>query len=332
MSCRPNPCKCMLCAAAPVLAVLLCLLACAPQAHAASGKVYTCKVIASYKHPVTGEVEDSGGSSAQATGQAMVESCLTDKGQLEVTDGGKCYLTVRLGLVDHTKKQAFKVQKRGASTWKNPRISVIKTGSNKNGTTKDVCIELPAKRSILRVSMYVTSMGRSVVFYAYPSDLSAGKRKDMKAVVVTSASKKSDDGDADGGTDGAAAAGGESTSEASGSSASGAEESDSLQSTAVSQAQGLSLSTASELGQEASSVGLSRAACLAIAVCIVILAVLLVLCVRFLRSRRARAVPVDPRDDYAREYRSGAARADVPLYDAGDYFGPDELFGEGAGR
>lgn len=169
-------------------AVLLTLLFLCPRAQAATGTIYSCTINPVYEHPVTGKIEDAGGSSAKATGQAMVESCMTSKGMLEATDSGNFYLTVRLGLVDYTKNQSFKVQKRGASGWSSPKIAVTKTGKNGNGTTKDVCIKVPSRNCILRISMYVTSMGRDVVFYAYPSNFKQGKPSGMKATVVTAAS------------------------------------------------------------------------------------------------------------------------------------------------
>ena len=44
--------------------------------QAASGMVYTCIIHPCYRHPVTGEIEDSGGEASYATGQGMVEPCI----------------------------------------------------------------------------------------------------------------------------------------------------------------------------------------------------------------------------------------------------------------
>ena len=130
------------------------------------GTVYSCQIIPSYKHPVTGSVEDSGGESSYATGQGMVESVMGTSGMLEETGDGACYLTTRMSLMDMTSKHAFWVQKRGESRWKPVSATVTQNGTDKNGKTSDFCFSVPDKDSIVKVSMYVEPMGRNVVFYA----------------------------------------------------------------------------------------------------------------------------------------------------------------------
>ena len=63
-----------------------------------------------YAHPVTGEIEDSGGEASYATGQGMVEGAVYTTGILEVTDSGNYYLTIRLSLMDYTSNHSFWVQ------------------------------------------------------------------------------------------------------------------------------------------------------------------------------------------------------------------------------
>ena len=116
------------------LAVLgVCLIFQTVPAKAESGSVYSCTINRSYSHPVTGEVEDSGGKASQATGQGMVEGCVASSGLLEVTDSGKYYLTIRLGLMDYTSKQSFSVQKVGDSNWTSAGTKVTGKGSDSNG-------------------------------------------------------------------------------------------------------------------------------------------------------------------------------------------------------
>ena len=79
----------------PILVMFLLLYMGTILAQAAAGTVYTCKINPSYAHPVTGEIEDAGGSSSTATGQGMVEGALGSSGILEVTDSGEYYLTIR---------------------------------------------------------------------------------------------------------------------------------------------------------------------------------------------------------------------------------------------
>ena len=66
--------------------------------QAAAGTVYTC-----YRHPVTGEIEDSGGEASYATGQGMVDGAVYPTGILELTDSGEYYLTIRMSLMDYTR-------------------------------------------------------------------------------------------------------------------------------------------------------------------------------------------------------------------------------------
>ena len=55
--------------------------------QAASGTVYTCTIHPCYRHPVTGEIEDSGGEASYATGQGMVDGAVYPTGILELTVG-----------------------------------------------------------------------------------------------------------------------------------------------------------------------------------------------------------------------------------------------------
>ena len=60
-----------------------------------------------------------------------------------------------------------------------------------NGATSDICIQVPSENCVVRVSMYVSPMGRDVIFYLYPSDYTAGNNTDMNATIVTAASGSS---------------------------------------------------------------------------------------------------------------------------------------------
>ena len=157
----------------------------AVEAHAATGSVYTCTINRCYAHPVTGAVEDSGGAGSYATGQGMVEGCVYPTGILEVADDGNYYLTIRLSLMDYTSGHDFQVQSVGDSGWSSTGYAQTGTGSDSNGTTADVVIQVPSENCIVRGTMYVEPMGRNVVFYLYPSNFSEGNNTDMNATMVT---------------------------------------------------------------------------------------------------------------------------------------------------
>lgn len=154
--------------------------------RAAGGTVYTCTINPCYAHPVTGEIEDSGGEASYVTGQGMVEGALSTTGILELTDSGEYYLTIRMSLMDYTANHSFWVQNVGDSGWSEPAsMGITGSGTDTNGTTNDICIQVPSENCVIRGSMYVTPMGRDVVFYCYPSNFTAGNSTDMAATIVT---------------------------------------------------------------------------------------------------------------------------------------------------
>ena len=169
-------------------AVTVLLMIPAVPVHAESGTVYSCTINRSYSNPVTGEVEDAGGQASYATGQGMVEGCVYGSGMLEVTDSGNYYLTVRLGLMDYTSNHNFAVQNVGDSGWMSTSTAVTANGSDSNGTTADLCIQVPSENCVVRGSMYVSPMGRDVIFYFYPSNYSEGNSVGMTPAFVTEAS------------------------------------------------------------------------------------------------------------------------------------------------
>ena len=200
-------------------ALSLALLAGFPavEAHAATGSVYTCTINRCYAHPVTGAVEDSGGAGSYATGQGMVEGGVYPTGILEVADDGNYYLTIRLSLMDYTSGHDFQVQSVGDSGWSSTGYAQTGTGSDSNGTTADVVIQVPSENCIVRGTMYVEPMGRNVVFYLYPSDYKEGNNTDMNVTMVTG-SAASDGTAAESSSDGGSAVSGSSGSLSSGNS------------------------------------------------------------------------------------------------------------------
>ena len=156
--------------------------------RAASGNIYTCVIHPCYAHPVTGVIEDSGGEASYATGQGMVDGAVYTTGILELTDRGEYYLTIRMSLMDYTSNHSFWVQNVGDSNWSSPAIGVTGNGTDDNGATADICMQVPSENCVVRGSMYVEPMGRDVIFYLYPSDYTAGNNTNMNATIVTEAS------------------------------------------------------------------------------------------------------------------------------------------------
>ena len=168
-----------------LMTMMLYIAGCCISVHAESGPVYSCTINRSYGNPVTGEVEDSGGDSSYATGQGMVESAVYSQGLMEVTDSGNYYLTLRLSLLDYTSGHTFAVQNVGDSGWMDTATAVTANGSDGSGSTADVCMQVPSENCIVRISMYVSPMGRDAVFYVYPTNYSEGNSVGMNPYFVT---------------------------------------------------------------------------------------------------------------------------------------------------
>ena len=168
-----------------LMTMMLYMAGCYISVHAESGAVYSCTINRSYGNPVTGEVEDSGGESSYATGQGMVESAVYSQGLMEVTDSGNYYLTLRLSLLDYTSGHTFAVQNVGDSGWMDTATAVTANGSDGSGSTADVCMQVPSENCIVKISMYVSPMGRNAVFYVYPTNYSEGNSVGMNPYFVT---------------------------------------------------------------------------------------------------------------------------------------------------
>lgn len=180
--------KVLSCVTAAALALTLGAGVPAVKVYAESGAIYSCTINRAYSHPVTGVIEDSGGESSYATGQGMVEGAVYPDGMMEVTESGGYYLTIKMSLMDYTSGHSFVVQNTGDSGWMNTSTAITATGSDSNGTTADICIQVPSENCIVRGSMYVSPMGRDVVFYLYPSNYSEGNSVGMTPMFVTESS------------------------------------------------------------------------------------------------------------------------------------------------
>lgn len=154
--------------------------------HAAlANGVYTAAVHPSYSHPVSGEIEDSGGESSQVLGQSMVESVLYTQALLEVDENGNTYANVRYYLADQISDVQFAVQEWGDSSWMSTDGSVMQ--ENAGGTyCTDYRILLTSETTVVRSTFYVEPMGRYVIFYYYFSDLTQGNNTDFIQSVTVS--------------------------------------------------------------------------------------------------------------------------------------------------
>ena len=162
------------------LIFLISIMNLSEMVFAESGKVFTVNVNPSYKHPITGEIEDSGGEKSVEIGQGMVEGAVYKKGLLEVLDSGEMYLTIKMALFDYTGNHKFLVDENDSEH------EFTGSGSDDNGETKDIRIKITNKNSIIKGNMYVEAMGRNVIWFMHISDVVQGNNTDIAQKLVSS--------------------------------------------------------------------------------------------------------------------------------------------------
>lgn len=164
-----------------ILAFVTTLLASAviaSPAYAVSSGTYVATATPHYAHPHTGQIEDSGGDGSATLGQAMTESATANKALVEVDSAGNTYVTVRLQLMDNIKNPSFTVD--GSNT----QVQLMQENASDN--TADYRIFVQNTNSVIRCTMYVTAMGRDVVFYITVGNLKAGHGDFITSIKTTS--------------------------------------------------------------------------------------------------------------------------------------------------
>lgn len=145
-------------------------------ASAASHGIYTATATAHYRHPTTGVIEDSGGENSAVLGQSMTESATNKKALVEVDASGNTWITVRLNLMDNIQSPKFQVDGRSVSA----TLMQEDYGSN----TADFRLKANSEKSIIRCNMYVTPMGREVIFYITVGNLKSGSGDFVTSISV----------------------------------------------------------------------------------------------------------------------------------------------------
>lgn len=145
-------------------------------ASAASHGIYTATATAHYRHPTTGVIEDSGGENSAVLGQSMTESATNKKALVEVDASGNTWITVRLNLMDNIQSPKFQVDGRSVSA----SLMQEDYGSN----TADFRLKANSEKSIIRCNMYVTPMGREVIFYITVGNLKSGSGDFVASISV----------------------------------------------------------------------------------------------------------------------------------------------------
>ena len=181
-----------------VAAIAFAALLAPVRALAEPNTVFTATATPSYSHPGTGVIEDSGGEASSALGQSMTESATFPAALVEYDANDTPFVTLRLQLMDHISDESISAD----TDWSGNFYGLGYNEMQNTGTTADFQVQEDPS-AIFRIQMYVSDMGRYVIFYITLSDLVEGNTQGFVQSVDTS-----------GGSE--AASGSEATTDASG--------------------------------------------------------------------------------------------------------------------
>lgn len=170
------------------ISMLFCISIATVNVFAVSNGVYVATATPHYRHPGTGNIEDSGGESSETLGQSMTESATHTKALVEVDASGSTYVTVRLKLMDNIQNPQFKVDGSRNGSFSSVSASLMQEDYTNN--TADFRMKVPSEDAVIRCNMYVVPMGREVIFYITVSDLRAGSEDFITSVKVEKSTTK----------------------------------------------------------------------------------------------------------------------------------------------
>ena len=133
----------------------------ASAASVADG-VYTAKMVTSYYNPDTGNVDD-GGTSNAALGEGMCRSA-TDETCLVEVDGNDVWITVRLLLQSNCSNVAL-YSRNGYDSYTQVNYDIMSEDAGNDSI--DYRIKVSDVGQKLKCTMYVSPMGRDVLWYLY---------------------------------------------------------------------------------------------------------------------------------------------------------------------
>lgn len=145
--------------------LVLLMACCIPSVRAAGAEpgVYTADMVVSYYNPDTGTVDD-GGTSNAALGDGMCRSATNKTCLVEVDQDGSVWITVRLLLQSSCKDVAL-YSRTGYNSYS--QVSYEITSEDAGTDSIDYRIKVADVGTKLKASMYVTPMGRDVLWYLY---------------------------------------------------------------------------------------------------------------------------------------------------------------------
>ena len=153
------------------LALMASLLVVPASAAGTADGVYTAEMVTSYYNPDTGNVDD-GGTANAALGEGMCRSATDDICLVEV-DGDDIWITVRLLLQSNCSNVAL-YTRDGYDSYSQVSYDIMSEDAANDSIDYRIKVSDVGQR--LKCTMYVTPMGRDVLWYLYvdTSTLTAG--------------------------------------------------------------------------------------------------------------------------------------------------------------
>lgn len=132
--------------------------------------ISTATVTASYSHPVTGVIADSGGESNSALGQSMVTGTTHEAALVEVDEDGLTWVTLRFNLASYLSVLSILyATPEDSDNFTETEVTLMQEDDGED--TADYRFEVPSVDCILEINLDVVPMGRAVVYYVTLSDL-----------------------------------------------------------------------------------------------------------------------------------------------------------------
>lgn len=137
----------------------------APSAFAEG--VWTATATPYYYNPGTGTVEDSGGDAQMELGTSMVQSATYGRALIEQDASGNYYVTFRIVLATHISNLGVDLD----PNWSGSYVGSETVQTAQDGDNADYRVSMGSDPyQALRVQMYVSDMGRNVIFFITVGD------------------------------------------------------------------------------------------------------------------------------------------------------------------
>lgn len=136
-----------------------------------------------YRSPIDNTISDAGGVNGEAIAMGMIPNVVNSKALIEIDESGNTFATVRFYLMDFINNVKFQTADSGSATFSDVKASIIQ--ENKTDYYTDFQFKIKDINTVIKSHMFVTAMGRDVVFFITLSSPEKGSG-DFKTTINTS--------------------------------------------------------------------------------------------------------------------------------------------------